>query len=59
MGKLVFDQVKGKKKFDFLFFLASNKSNKPRGAGLQNVCKQNVCAHFRVTVKIFRGPASS
>ena len=32
----------------FTSFLASNKSNKPRGAGLKNVCKQNVCADFRV-----------
>ena len=32
----------------FSSFLASNKSNKPRGAGLKNVCKQNVCADFRV-----------
>ena len=46
----------------FSLFLASTKPKEdipPPGAGLKHVCKTFLFAHFRVTVKIFRGHAPS
>ena len=65
MGKLVFDLVNQKENkcvLFFLYFLASNKrkEDNPPLAQAYKMFVTKICfAHFRVTVKVFKGPAPS
>ena len=61
MGKIVFTWTKEKPKVSFSLFLNFLKLKKTfhPGTGLQKFYKNLVFAEFRVTVKIFHGPAWS